>query len=622
MVGFKSKEINMKRTIYTAIAAIIPALAACNKELCEEIPANDGRRTITLTAAFPKFDGETGTKTAISGNATTWSEKDSIAVFTKKGGKPAKFILTEGANSTSGVFSGSTTAKTGDTLFVAYPYPSDKYGYGYNASATKLNFNGQTQDGFGANAEAHLGKFAYMASEPVVLSDEGSTIAFTHLATKMAFEFSLPEDATVKFLSMATSLSKFYDMGTVDLTADSPAAKGFGTAKRTFSLGFKDSKVSAGEKVTAYAMMLPASLATADITFYISAETTEGKPVTYTVKKGKGLKFEAAKSYVAEVPTLSKFNTGQDMVFVPGGSMNICGIFSEDSTANQTVLKKDYRVDSFWIGVTEVTNQQFCDFINKRAAARPLSDVVLSGWVDTTVCQIRKADDKWVPKSGPILQADGSQKAGSYADYPAFGVSYLGAGAYTAYLVETELGYTSKDSGYYLPTEAQWEYAAAGSEWNPDWENESIAGCSDETAYNKYMWSCRNCDSEGSSCLGSYIGNAGDPNSISGSGSKTGGTHPVGKLLPNYLGIYDLSGNVCEICSDYFNSDTYPYGSALNPRNTSQSSALSVDGAPAVCVRGGNWFSYPSYGITWTRDYVTKQLKYNFMGFRVMLPLK
>ena len=70
------------------------------------------------------------------------------------------------------------------------------------------------------------------------------------------------------------------------------------------------------------------------------------------------------------------------------------------------------------------------------------------------------------------------------------GVTGLGANAYSVYIAEKKLGFPSKDSGWYLPTEAQWEYAAAGSEWNENWAEEMIAGCRYDEDYNKYMWSC------------------------------------------------------------------------------------------------------------------------------------
>jgi sulfatase modifying factor 1 len=60
-------------------------------------------------------------------------------------------------------------------------------------------------------------------------------------------------------------------------------------------------------------------------------------------------------------------------------------------------------------------------------------------------------------------------------------------------------------------------------------------------------------------------------------------THPVGQKRPNELGIYDMSGNVWEICSDWFDSNYYKSSAAANPRNDKKTFHR--------VVRGGSWRS-------------------------------
>lgn len=605
---------------YICLAAAALVLGSCSKDLTENAgvkkPASN---KLVLFGNYGDVHNADGTRVSISGDDVAWKADDAIGVFAAASVEPAYFELTSGAGTASAAFEGEVGVEEGDEIYVVSPYFPDQFEFDMKPSAVKLIFNGQTQDGFGANAEAHLGDFAYMAAAPVKVTDGKASVQFKHLAVKMSFEFSLPEAATVRFLSITTASNKLYDKGIVDLTAANPTAKAWGTASRSLSMGFKNAKVAAGQKVTAHMMMLPVDLSSTEITFYISAEKEDGSPVTYTMKKSKGLNFVAETSYTAEITGLSVFDTHVPMVYVPGGSLNICGIFDGDDAANQALVNKDYKVNSFWIGKTEVTNQQYCDFLNDR---KP-SDFQIGNWLSDSEgqLQIEQKGGTWVPKSGDILNADKTTKhTGSYADYPMIGVTYLGASAYTFWIAERKLGYPEKDGlGVYLPSELQWEYAAVGSEWNPNWDSEYLAGGNDP---DELMWYCGNCDSEGSSCIGMYMGNNGVEGSMNAEGSWNGGTHPVARLKPNYLGLYDMSGNVSELCADWFCTSQYPYGSALDPRCTDISAADSFYGEESRSVRGGLWQSYAAYGVTWERDAVTWSWTSTTTGFRPMLTLR
>ena len=99
-----------------------------------------------------------------------------------------------------------------------------------------------------------------------------------------------------------------------------------------------------------------------------------------------------------------------------------------------------------------------------------------------------------------------------------------------------------------LPSEAEWEYAARGG-----------------IKSKGYKYS-------GSNNLGDvawYEDN---------SGSKT---HPVGTKAPNELGLYDMSGNVCEWCQDWYEVFYYSSSPSSNPTGPSS-------GTYRVC-RGGAW---------------------------------
>jgi formylglycine-generating enzyme required for sulfatase activity len=84
---------------------------------------------------------------------------------------------------------------------------------------------------------------------------------------------------------------------------------------------------------------------------------------------------------------------------------------------------------------------------------------------------------------------------------------------------------------YGLPTEAEWEYACrAGTTTEFYWGDEM-----DE----RYAWNHRNPE---------------------------GRTHDIGKKKPNAWGLYDMSGNAWEWCSDWYGGDYYEDSPKEDPR--------------------------------------------------------
>lgn len=138
----------------------------------------------------------------------------------------------------------------------------------------------------------------------------------------------------------------------------------------------------------------------------------------------------------------------------------------------------------------------------------------------------------------------------------------------------------TKVVGYRLPTEAEWEYAARGGKH-----------------HSPYMYSgSYNVDE-----VAWYDGNSYNRD------FRRKSTWPVGMKLPNALGIYDMSGNVWEWCSDWFAS--YTSSAKTNPYNA-------TPGYHRV-MRGGHLESRAD-GVR-----VTARLKYSptsasyVIGFRV-----
>ena len=129
---------------------------------------------------------------------------------------------------------------------------------------------------------------------------------------------------------------------------------------------------------------------------------------------------------------------------------------------------------------------------------------------------------------------------------------------------------------YRLPTEAEWEYAARGGNKSKGYK---YAGGND---LGSVAW---------------YYDNSADK------------THPVGQKQANELGLYDMSGNVWEWCSDWY--DAYPFTAQTNPKGPSSGSYR--------VLRGGSWLNDADCRVSYRRS-DSPDHRYSFDGFRLVLP--
>ena len=161
-------------------------------------------------------------------------------------------------------------------------------------------------------------------------------------------------------------------------------------------------------------------------------------------------------------------------------------------------------------------------------------------------------------------------------------------------------------TGYRLPTEAEWEYAARGGDPTAaDW-NYTFSGA--DTAEGVEYNSNKNAglDTVGWYWYNTKTGTTGDSPSY---GEQGNGTHQVGKKAANRLGIYDMSGNVREWCYDWYVS-SISEGSESDPTGASSGSYR--------VYRGGSWNYRANYASVSNRfDYGPSYRGYEH-GFRLV----
>ena len=245
-----------------------------------------------------------------------------------------------------------------------------------------------------------------------------------------------------------------------------------------------------------------------------------------------------------------------------------------------TLNGKEVTLSSFWISPYEVTqaefesvmtgnkngiepNPSYCQGDTKPPAEgevqerRPVEQV---SWYDAIVyCNLLSMKEGLTP----CYTIKGS------TDPAAWGTSPTSTGA-KDYDDWKSVTCNFDADGYRLPTEAEWEYAARGGQ----------TGISDGT------WSYKYSGSNTADDVAWYTGN---------NDSKT---HEVGKKKANSLGLYDMSGNVFEMCWDWHGSSSgYPSGTE-DPAGPDTGSSRVSRGASwnydvSDCTVSGRFLGYP-----------------------------
>lgn len=160
-----------------------------------------------------------------------------------------------------------------------------------------------------------------------------------------------------------------------------------------------------------------------------------------------------------------------------------------------------------------------------------------------------------------------------HPDQPATCVSWFDASAYC--------GWLSQETGkhYRLPTEAEWERAARGG----------LEGM-------QYTW-----------------GDEPPQQQPNYSELWLNGPERIGRRPPNAFGLSDISENVHEWCSDWYDERYYHDSPAHNPKGPSTGTRRSS--------RGGSWRHQIKIARVSARSSIPPDFKYNDYGFRCAMTL-
>ena len=293
-----------------------------------------------------------------------------------------------------------------------------------------------------------------------------------------------------------------------------------------------------------------------------------GLLVFFGCKPGESAKILEPKTH-AENNSDSKaeFN-GEAMAWIPPGSFDMG---SEKNQDEQPVHK--VKLDGFWIGKYEVTNEQFANFSKdtgyKTIAERKpnpedfpeippeefknikAGSIVFTPPDEDIPVERLKAHNAflawWKYVDGASWRFPEGQKkegAGKKAKHPAVHIAWYDALEYCNWLTR-KTGIKHR-----LPTEAEWEYAARGG----------LKG-------KEYIWGDEQ-EPEGQIMANIWQGRFPRENT---NNAVYYTTAPVGKFPPNGYGLFDMGGNVWEWCSDWYMPNYYRNSPVANPKGPNES---------------------------------------------------
>lgn len=317
-------------------------------------------------------------------------------------------------------------------------------------------------------------------------------------------------------------------------------------------------------------------------------------------------------------------NPPEGFVWIPKGTF-MQGAVSHDKMAMQHEKPQhQVTVDGFFMGITEVTNAQFSEFVNKtgyvtvaeseidweemkkqlpKGTPKPPDSIMQPGSLvfkktkesvpnlyDFSQWWKWKIGTNWRQPNGPDSDIEGKD------NHPVVHISYADAQAYCIW------------AGRRLPTEAEWEYAARGGSSNTIffWGNNL-----NMLPQKANIW-------EGEFPVSNTLKDGFER------------TAPVKSYSPNAFDLYDMAGNVWELTTDYYNVNYYnelasEQETSINPKGASKVYNPSNPYSKERVIKGGSFLCSDSYCASYrisSRMANANDSSAEHIGFRTVITLE
>jgi sulfatase modifying factor 1 len=316
------------------------------------------------------------------------------------------------------------------------------------------------------------------------------------------------------------------------------------------------------------------------------------------------------------------------MVRLPGGEfiMGTSGLLQTEHGPKEFPEEKPQHkisVRGFWIDQTELTNEQFAVFVNttkyvtyaEREAKK--EDFPEEALESLPPFPFKQGSIVFVPHSGTegdvnepgqylnwwkwdaeanwrMPMGKGSNINGK-EKFPVVCVTYEDASAYAQW------------AGKRLPTEAEWEYAARGG-----------------LVQTMYSWGDKP-EEDGKHMCNNWQGKFPNENTAA---DGFAFSSPSKSFLPNAFQLFDMAGNVWELCSDLYDPDYFKTSPKDNPKGpdtwVNRETGERSQGTPHHVTKGGSFLCHESYCLRYrpaARQSQDSQSPTNHTGFRCVKDL-